>query len=155
MTGRNEQNFNKDYIEYVKSIAPKTNEPRSLWHAFLVGGFICVIGQFIRYLFLYTFGLYGDELAGATSMALIFIGCLLTGFGVYDNIGHVAGGGSIVPITGFANSVCSPAMEFKSEGFVYGLAAKMFVVAGPIIVYGISASVLTGLVYYVIGLFTA
>lgn len=155
MTGRNEQNFNKDYIKYVKSIAPKTNEPRSLWHAFLVGGFICVIGQFIRYLFLYTFGLYGDELAGATSMALIFIGCLLTGFGVYDNIGHVAGGGSIVPITGFANSVCSPAMEFKSEGFVYGLAAKMFVVAGPIIVYGISASVLTGLVYYVIGLFTA
>ncbi len=155
MTGKNEQNFNKNYIEYVNSIAPKTNEARSLWHAFLVGGFICVIGQFIRYLFLYTFGLYGDELAGATSMALIFIGCLLTGFGVYDNIGHVAGGGSIVPITGFANSVCSPAMEFKSEGFVYGLAAKMFVVAGPIIVYGISASVLTGLVYYIIGLFTA
>ena len=104
---------------------------------------------------MYVFGLYGDVLSGATSMVLIFIGCLLTGLGVYDKIGHYAGGGSIVPITGFANSVCSPAMEFKSEGYVYGLAAKMFVVAGPIIVYGISASVLTGLVYYFINLFTA
>lgn len=149
------KNFNKEYIDYVKSIAPKTNEPRSLIHAFLVGGFICLIGQFIRYTLLYLFGLYGDELAAATSMVLIFIGCLLTGFGVYDNIGHIAGGGSIVPITGFANSVCSPAMEFKSEGYVYGLAAKMFVVAGPIIVYGTTASVAVGLVYYIIGLFTA
>ncbi len=155
MTKYKDANFNQDYINYVKKIAPKTNEARSLWHAFLVGGFICVIGQFIRYFLLYAFGLYGDELAGATSMILIFLGCLLTGFGVYDNIGHIAGGGSIVPITGFANSVCSPAMEFKSEGFVYGLAAKMFVVAGPIIVYGISASVLTGLIYFIIGLFTA
>ena len=155
MTTKNNQNYNKEYIEYVKKIAPKTNEARSLFHAFLVGGFICLIGQFIRYLFLYTFGLFGDELASATSMALIFIGCVLTGFGVYDNIGHFAGGGSIVPITGFANSVCSPAMEFKSEGFVYGLASKMFVVAGPIIVYGVSASVLTGLIYYFIGIFTA
>ncbi len=145
--------YNADYIKYVNSVAPKTNHGRSLLHAFLVGGFICVIGQFIRYTLLYLFGFYGDELAGATSVVLIFIGCLLTGLGVYDNIGHFAGGGSIVPITGFANSVCSPAMEFRSEGFVYGLASKMFVVAGPIIVYGISASVLVGIIYYVIGLF--
>lgn len=155
MSNSSQKNYNAEYVEYVKKISPKTNEPRSLLHAFLVGGFICVIGQFIRYTLLYAFGLYGDELAGATSMVLIFIGCLLTGFGVYNDIGRVAGGGSIVPITGFANSVCSPAMEFKSEGFVYGLAAKMFVVAGPIIVYGTAASVLTGLVYYLIGLFTA
>lgn len=141
---------NEEYLNYVNNIAPRTNEPRSLFHAFLVGGFICLIGQFIRYFLTYVFGLYGDELAGATSMVLIFIGCLLTGLGVYDNIGRVAGGGSIVPITGFANSVCSPAMEFRSEGLVYGLAAKMFVVAGPITVYGTTASVFTGIVYYVI-----
>lgn len=154
MTGKN-RFYNESYIRYVNELAPKTNEARSIFHAFLVGGFICLIGQFIRYFLLYAFGLYGDELASATSMILIFIGCLLTGLGVYDNIGHFAGGGSIVPITGFANSVCSPAMEFRSEGFVYGLASKMFVVAGPIIVYGISASVVTGLIYYIIGLFTA
>ena len=149
------KDYHSEYLQLVSRLAPKTNEPRSLFNAFIVGGFICVIGQFIRYFLMYVFGLYGDVLSGATSMVLIFIGCLLTGLGVYDKIGHYAGGGSIVPITGFANSVCSPAMEFKSEGYVYGLAAKMFVVAGPIIVYGISASVLTGLVYYFINLFTA
>ncbi|MBP5177171.1 MAG: SpoVA/SpoVAEb family sporulation membrane protein, partial [Clostridia bacterium] len=80
-------------------------------------------------------------------------GCLLTGLGVYDRVGHFAGGGSIVPITGFANSVCSPAMEFRSEGYIFGMAAKMFVVAGPIIVFGVSASVVVGLIYYIVGLF--
>lgn len=152
MTYGKRKDFNKEYIDYVKKISPRTNEARSIFHAFIVGGFICIVGQFIRYILNYVFGLYGDELAGATSMILIFIGCLLTGLGVYDNIGRIAGGGSIVPITGFANSVCSPAMEFRSEGFVYGLAAKMFIIAGPIIVYGISASVITGLIYYLIGL---
>ena len=126
---------------------------RSLFNAFIVGGFICVIGQFVRFFLIYVFGLYGEELAGATSIVLIFLGCLLTGLGVYDKIGHYAGGGSIVPITGFANSVCSPAMEFKSEGLVYGMAAKMFIVAGPIIVYGIILSVSTGIIYYIINLF--
>ena len=101
---------------------------------------------------MYWFDLYGDILAGATSMVMIFLGSFLTGLGVYDRIGKYAGGGSIVPITGFANSVVSPAMEFKSEGFIYGLAAKMFVVAGPIIVFGVIGSVATGLIYYVLGL---
>lgn len=86
-------------------------------------------------------------------MTMIFLGALLTGLGVYDRIGKYAGGGSIVPITGFANSVVSPAMEFKSEGYVYGLAAKMFLIAGPIIVFGVASGVLVGLVYYVINLF--
>ena len=102
---------------------------------------------------MYWLDLYGDILAGATSMVMIFLGALLTGLGVYDRIGKYAGGGSIVPITGFANSVVSPAMEFKSEGFIYGLAAKMFVVAGPIIVFGVIGSVATGLIYYILGLF--
>lgn len=147
------KNYNKEYLEYVGQIAPKTNEAKSILFAFLVGGLICCIGQFIRYMFIYLFNLYGDELAGATSMVMIFLGCLLTGFGVYDNIGHFAGGGSIVPITGFANSVASPAMEFKSEGYIYGMAAKMFIVAGPIIVFGVTSSVAVGLIYYIIGLF--
>ena len=153
MNGRNKENTNITYLKYVEQIAPKTNESRSLFNAFIVGGFICVIGQFVRFFLIYVFGLYGEELAGATSIVLIFLGCLLTGLGVYDKIGHYAGGGSIVPITGFANSVCSPAMEFKSEGLVYGMAAKMFIVAGPIIVYGIILSVSTGIIYYIINLF--
>ena len=153
MTGEKLKNYNKEYLDYVKKTAPKTNEVRSLLHAFLVGGLICAIGQFIRFTLMLSLGLYGDELAGATSIVLIFIGCLLTGLGVYDRIGHFAGGGSIVPITGFANSVCSPAMEFKSEGYIYGMAAKMFVVAGPIIVFGVSSSVIVGLIYYIVGLF--
>ena len=154
MTGKNKQNYNKEYLDFVKEIAPKTKEFKTLWHAFWVGGVICLIGQFIRYMFMYLLGLYGDTLAGATSMAMIFLGSFLTGLGVYDRIGKYAGGGSIVPITGFANSVVSPAMEFKSEGFIYGLAAKMFTVAGPIIVFGVIGSVATGIVYYIISLFT-
>ncbi|MBO6263590.1 MAG: SpoVA/SpoVAEb family sporulation membrane protein [Clostridia bacterium] len=147
------QNVNKGYLDLVARSSPKTNEARSLFHSFWVGGVICVIGQFIRFMLQYVFGMYGDELAGTTSVVLIFIGALLTGLGVYDRIGKYAGGGSIVPITGFANSVVSPAMEFKSEGYIYGLAAKMFVIAGPIIVFGVTTSAVVGIVYYVIGLF--
>ena len=119
---------NKAYLQYVSESTPRSNERRSLINAFLVGGFICSIGQFIRYMFMLYAKLSGDELAMATSVVLIFFGVLLTGFGVYDNIGKHAGGGSIVPITGFANSVASPAMEFAREGYIYGMAAKMFVV---------------------------
>ena len=124
-----------------------------MFHAFWVGKVICLIGQFVRFMLEYVFGLYGDELAGVTSVVMIFLGSLLTGLGVYDRIGKYAGGGSIVPITGFANSVVSPAMEFKAEGYIYGLAAKMFVVAGPIIVFGVIGSVGVGLAYYIAGLF--
>ncbi len=140
------------YLKYVAKITPKSNEKRSLLNAFLVGGFICSIGQFIRYMFMLFGDFTGDELSMATSMVLIFIGVLLTGFGVYDNIGKHAGGGSIVPITGFANSVASPAMEFAREGLIYGMASKMFVVAGPIIVYGVTGSVIVGLIFYIFGL---
>ena len=147
-----ENRVNKNYLEYVSDISPKTNETRSLLHAFWVGGVICLVGQFIRFMLEYLLGLYGDELAGTTSVVLIFLGSLLTGLGVYDRIGKYAGGGSIVPITGFANSVVSPAMEFKSEGYIYGLAAKMFVIAGPIIVFGVIGSVAVGLVYYIVEL---
>ncbi len=143
---------NEEYLKYVAKFTPKTNELRSLFNSFIVGGFICCIGQFIRYFFMLIFKLQGDELASATSIVLIFFGVLLTGLGVYDRIGKHAGAGSIVPISGFANSVASPAMEFAREGYVYGMAAKMFIVAGPIIVFGLSSSALVGLIYYIFGL---
>ena len=146
---QNNENFTNDnYLNYVKAISPKTNEKRSLIRAFTVGGLICCIGQGVRYLFQYGLGLTGDELAAFVSAVMIFLGAFLTGLGVYDRIGKFAGGGSIVPITGFANSVVSPAMEFKTEGYIYGVAAKMFVIAGPIIVFGVASSVLVGLIYY-------
>jgi len=144
-----EKCINKNYLNYVHLISPKTNEKRSLFHAFWVGGVICMIGQSFRFLLEYGLGLSGDELAGYVSMIMIFLGSFLTGLGVYDRIGKYAGGGSIVPITGFANSVVSPAMEFKTEGYIYGLAAKMFTIAGPIIVFGTASSVLVGLLYFI------
>ncbi|MBP5193704.1 MAG: stage V sporulation protein AC [Clostridia bacterium] len=152
MADKKNPSVNEAYLAFVSEIAPKTKEKRSLLNAFLVGGFICVIGQFLRYMLEFLFGLEGDELAGSVSMILIFLSAFLTGLGVYDRIGKYAGGGSIVPITGFANSVVAPAMEFRSEGMIYGLAAKMFVIAGPIIVFGVVSSVAVGLIYYFIGL---
>lgn len=146
MTGKTRENYNKNYLNYVKTQNPPTDHFKNCLSAFGVGGLICCIGQFIRYMFEFM-GLTGDELAGATSIVLIFLGCLLTGFGVYDRIGRHAGAGSIVPITGFANSVASPAIEFKTEGWIFGMAAKMFTVAGPIIVFGVFSGVIVGLIY--------
>ena len=147
MTGKNKQNQNVNYIEYVHSFDPPTQHFKNCFRAFLVGGLICCVGQFLRVVLEQITALSGDELSGAVSVLLIFLGTLLTGFGVYDRIGRNAGAGSIVPITGFANSVASPAIEFKTEGLVYGLAAKMFIVAGPIIVYGVLAGAAVGIVY--------
>ncbi len=151
MTGRSRENLNKNYLKYVNSFDPPTQHFKTCVRAFLVGGLICCIGQFLRFMLEFA-GLTGDELAGTVSVILIFIGVLLTGLGVYDRIGKNAGAGSIVPITGFANSVASPAVEFKTEGFVYGMAAKMFNVAGPIIVFGVSAGAAVGLIYWLIAL---
>ena len=146
--GPQPQSVNQNYLRRVRSLAPPTKHFHNCLRAYIVGGLICCVGQFLRIEFEALFGLSGDELAAAVSMALIFLGCLLTGLGVYDRIGKAAGAGSIVPITGFANSVASPALEFKSEGLVTGLAAKMFTVAGPIIVYGVVAGAVVGLIYY-------
>ena len=143
---------NQNYLNYVRSLAKPTKHLHNCLRAFIVGGLICCVGQFLRIEFQALFALEGEELAGAVSMSLIFLGCLLTGLGVYDRIGKAAGAGSIVPITGFANSVASPALEFKSEGLVTGLAAKMFVVAGPIIVYGVVSGTAVGLIYYFLNL---
>ena len=147
MTGKDNENFNQNYIDYVHSFDPPTKHFKNCFRAFMVGGLICSVGQFLRIVLENAAGLSGDELSGAVSMLLIFLGTLLTGLGVYDRIGRHAGAGSIVPITGFANSVCSPAMEFKAEGYVYGMAAKMFIVAGPIIVFGVLSGAIVGLLY--------
>lgn len=147
MTGKNRENYNKNYIAYVNSFDPPTHHFKNCFRAFIVGGLICCVGQSFREIFEHAFRLSGDELSAAVSIVLIFLGTLLTGLGVYDRIGRYAGAGSIVPITGFANSVASPAIEFKTEGLVYGMAAKMFIVAGPIIVYGVLAGTTVGLIY--------
>lgn len=149
MTGKHKDNYNSNYLNYVKTQDPPTKHFKNCLSAFGVGGLICCIGQFFRFMLEYA-GLSGDVLAGTVSVILIFLGCLLTGFGVYDRIGRRAGAGSIVPITGFANSVASPAIEFKSEGWIYGMAAKMFTVAGPIIVFGVFSGVLVGIIYTII-----
>ena len=147
MTGKNRENYNKNYIAYVHSFDPPTKHFKNCFRAFIVGGLICCVGQALRVVLEKAAGLNGDELAGTVSVILIFLGTFLTGLGVYDRIGRYAGAGSIVPITGFANSVCSPALEFKTEGLVYGMAAKMFVVAGPIIVFGVLAGTIVGIIY--------
>ncbi len=137
----------EQYKQYVKDTAPRSPEVRTLLPAFFVGGLICVIGQAISDLLsLWLKDFEKDQIAALTSAMLIFLGALLTGLGVYDKIGKFAGGGSIVPITGFANSIVSPAMEYNREGIFFGVCAKMFTIAGPIIVIGIAVSVLVGII---------
>lgn len=149
--GEKQSNVNENYLNYVRSFAVPTKHFHNSFRAFIVGGGICCIGQFVRVMLENWTNLSGDELAGSVSIVMIFLGCFLTGLGVYDRIGKAAGAGSIVPITGFANSITSPALEFKSEGYIYGLAAKMLTVAGPIIVYGVLAGVSVGLIYLFAG----
>jgi len=125
---------------------------KTLPKAFLIGGTICTIGEALLNLYSYL-GMSEENAAALTSMSLIFLSALLTGLEFYDRIAQHGGAGTLVPITGFANAVVSPAIDFKSEGYVLGLGAKMFVIAGPVIVYGISASVVYGIIYYFVGLF--
>ena len=122
-------------------------------NAFWIGGLICVLGQLVLNGW-GALGLGDDLSATATAVTMVFLGALLTGMGIYDRIAKVAGAGTIVPITGFANSVVSPAMEFKTEGFVMGVSAKLFTIAGPVLVYGVGASVLYGILYCVSRFFT-
>lgn len=138
------------YQQRVDAVCPQTNLLTGCIKAYTVGGLICVIGQILSNLFI-TMGLDIQTASTWTSISLIFLGSLITGLGLYDNLGHYAGAGSIIPITGFANGVVSSAIEFKKEGFIMGLGAKMFTVAGPVIVYGIFISSMVGLVYWLIG----
>lgn len=141
----------KNYQQRVKETAPKSKTFGQCVRAFISGGAICVLGQAIHDFGSSVLFLDMQSCAAFTSIVLIFLGALLTGVGLYDRIGKWAGAGSVVPITGFANSIVAPAMEFRREGLVLGTAAKLFQIAGPVLVYGISASVLVGLIYCVFG----
>ena len=142
----------KEYKKLSESVSPNSRLSRDMLFAFIFGGAICTLGQFFINLYM-SFGIAEKQASALCSITLVFITALLTGFKVFDNIATIAGAGTLVPITGFANSVVSPAMEFKSEGFIYGLAAKMFVIVGPILVFGTIGSISVGLIYYVVGLF--
>lgn len=127
---------------------PKPNVLRNCFRAFWTGGLICVIGEVIFKVLEY---MGQDKLQAMAweTVIMIFLGALLTGIGIYDKIGDYAGAGSVVPITGFANSIVSPSIEFKKEGYVFGVAAKMFTIAGPVLVYSIGSSVILGIIYYI------
>ncbi len=139
---------NQEYGELAKRISPPSSMAKTIPMAFLIGGAICTLGEALLNMY-GALGLSQDNAGAMTSMTLIFLSALLTGLKLYDRIAQAAGAGTLVPITGFANSVVSPALEFKSEGYVLGLGAKMFIIAGPVLVYGISASIVYGIIYYI------
>jgi stage V sporulation protein AC len=142
----------KEYGKLVKDLAPKSPILKDCIFAFLIGGAICALGQ--GFINLYSWlDLDEQQASTAASMTLVALSALLTGLSLYDNIAKYAGAGTLVPITGFANAIASPAIEFKTEGFILGVGAKMFTIAGPVIVYGISAGVLYGVIYWITTLF--
>ena len=140
----------ESYDEMVKKASPDSPLLKDCIRAFAVGGLICVIGQMLTN-FALNYGLDEKSAATFTSVTLIVAASLLTGMGLYSKIGKFAGAGSVVPITGFSNSVTSPAVEFKKEGYILGLGSKIFIIAGPVILYGVLTSVIVGMVYYFAG----
>lgn len=139
----------KQYGKLVEEMSPQSPMGKDCINAFWIGGLICALGQF--FINIYSgMGLEKQDASTAASMTLVTLSALLTGLSLYDNIAKHAGAGTLVPITGFANSISAPAVEFKTEGFILGVGAKMFTIAGPVIVYGVSASVVYGLIYWAI-----
>ena len=137
------------YRQMVSEAMPKKPMLPQLLKAFVVGGLICCLGQAVSELGRTMLHLDEDALSAFTAIVMVFLGATLTGLGLYDKIGKFAGAGSIVPITGFANSIVSPAMEYKREGYIMGVGAKMFTIAGPVLVYGIGSSVIYGILYLI------
>lgn len=143
---------NEQYNDYVESKAKKSPILKNMLFAFLIGGLICMIGRGFTDLFIYL--KYDEKTAGTIStIILVFLGAFLTSLDLYSKLGKFAGAGSIVPITGFSNSIVAPAIEFKSEGYIIGIGSNMFKVAGPVLVYGITSSIIVGFVYWIIHLF--
>jgi len=138
---------NKEYETYVSKKSKPSPITKNIFFAFIIGGTICLLGECIKCFYLRN-GFSIEISSGITSMTLIFLSALFTGLDIYDNLAKYAGAGTLVPITGFANAITAPAIEFKSEGYILGVGAKMFVVAGPVIVYGILSSSIAGLVYF-------
>ena len=142
-----EKNLIKKFTMLTKEEKPKPKIIKNCIWAFVIGGIICDIGQLVMN-FLSKYDFTKDQVGTITSIILVFFGALLTGIGIYDKLAEKAGAGTVVPITGFSNAIVSAAIEFKKEGFVFGVAAKMFTIAGPVLVYGISSSVIIGIIYY-------
>lgn len=138
----------KEYQKLASDLAPKSPIVKDCFHAFWIGGLICVLGQLAVNVYM-ALGLAKQDASTAASMSLVALSALLTGLSLYDDIAKHAGAGTLVPITGFANSIAAPAVEFKTEGFVLGVAAKMFTIAGPVLVYGTAAGVVYGLIYWI------
>lgn len=144
---KSDEKIKQKFRTISSEVRPKSHLLRNCIRAFIVGGIICDIGQLFNNYFT-KMGLPKESVSSLVSIVMVFLGALLTGIGIYDKIAAFGGAGSLVPITGFANSIVSPAMEFKKEGFIFGVAAKMFVIAGPVLVYGIGSSVIVGIIYY-------
>ncbi len=142
----------REYKKLVDSMSPKSPMWKDCLNAFWIGGLICVLGQLVMNGYM-ALGLEKKDASTAVSMSLVALSALLTGLSLYDNIAKYAGAGTLVPITGFANAIAAPAVEFKTEGFILGVGAKMFTIAGPVIVYGVSASVVYGFIYWITTLF--
>jgi stage V sporulation protein AC len=142
---------NEKYNQYVKQVTPKNSVFKNTLKAFLVGGIICTIGQFFINYYMYL-GADQETAKSYNTVTLVFLAVLLTGFGIYQKIAKFGGAGTLVPITGFANSVAAPAIEYKKEGQVFGIGCKIFTIAGPVILYGIFSSWLLGLIYYILKL---
>ena len=143
----------QEYLDYLEKKSPDSPLWKDMISAFIFGGIICTIGQGFMDFYKNVCHLPDSDARMAVSITMIFLGALLTGLGLYSKIAKYAGAGTIVPITGFANAIVSPAMEFKREGLVLGLAAKMFTRAGPVLVYGITSSVAVGIIYYILKIF--
>lgn len=142
----------QEYIDYVESRAKKSPILKNCAFAFLIGGFICILGQLLRDLFTY-YGFSQEDSGTLSSIGLVFLSALLTGLGVFDNIARIAGAGTLVPITGFANAVASQAVDTKSEGYIFGVGAKIFTIAGPVIVFAVLSGAIYGVGYYLFLIF--
>ena len=140
----------KAYKKYADAHAPSSPTVKNCIFAFFIGGFICTVGQLLLYLFRDVAGISQKEAGALTSISLIFVAVLLSGLGLFEKIAKHAGGGTLVPITGFANSVGSPAIDAKAEGLVLGVGAKIFIIAGPVLLYGTLAGAVYGVIYWLI-----
>lgn len=149
---KKEAQIKRKFDEISVKEVPKPNLLKHCIYAFIVGGLICDLGQFFINYFT-NLGFSKEDVAAIVPIIMVFIGTLLTGLDIYDKIAEFGGAGTVVPITGFANAMASPAIEFKKEGFVFGVASRMFNIAGPVLVYGIGSSVIVGLIFWIISLF--
>lgn len=143
---------NEEYLSYIEQKSPNSKLWKNMLFAFLIGGLICTVGQAVGNGYKYFLKMDEENVKTAVPITMIFLGALFTGINLYNKLAKYAGAGTIVPITGFANAIVSPAIEFKREGYVLGVAAKMFSIAGPVLVYGINTSIVIGFLLYLFGL---